>query len=45
MKQVNPRMNLKFGQQLDESKLNDFKDDQIAQLYELFVEIKKVDKK
>lgn len=42
MKQVNPRLNLKFGANLDETKLNDFKDDQISQLYELFVEIKKV---
>lgn len=41
MKQVNPLMNQKFGVDLGERRLDEFKDDQITQLYQLFVEIKK----
>lgn len=40
MKQVNPKYNVKFGENL-EYKLDDFNDGQITQLYELFLETTK----
>lgn len=43
MKQVQPHMRQQLGANLDEKKFEDFKDDQIQQLYELFVEIKQFD--
>lgn len=43
MRQVNPRMREKLGANLDQKKFDDFKDEQITQLYELFVEIKGFD--
>lgn len=43
MKQVNPRMNEKFGENLGEQKLENFNEGQITQLYQLFVEIKQFD--
>lgn len=43
MKQVNPKHNLKFGEQLD-NKLDDFNDGQVSQLYELFQEATKQDR-
>jgi hypothetical protein len=40
MKQVNPKYGLKFGAPL-EDKLDAFNDNQIKQLYELFIEATK----
>jgi hypothetical protein len=43
MKQVNPKFKLKLGANLEETKVNldDFSDQQITQLYELFQETTK----
>ncbi|CAF0777057.1 unnamed protein product [Brachionus calyciflorus] len=38
MKQVNPKFKQKIGQDLGESKLNNFNENQVRQLYELFKE-------
>lgn len=43
MRQANPRMGEKFGANLDLKQFDDFKDEQITQLYDLFVEIKGFD--
>jgi len=41
MKQVNPKYGLRFGQHIDYTRLDDFNDTQITQLYELFQEATK----
>jgi hypothetical protein len=41
MRQVNPKFHSKIGVQLDETKLDAFSDQQITQLYELFMETTK----